>query len=130
MLFEYRSDNRECLAGMKQIFEDVVADFRARGFEVDVELIGDRPCTGAVDPEKQRALEQRVSDSIERVTGLPADFASGSTDCNASLAEGIPSVCVSACLGGKCHTREEYLDLESLKPGMCLILDFLSETFQ
>ena len=128
MLYEYRSDNRECLAEMKETFHAVVEDFRSRGFDVEVELIGDRPCTGDVDPAKQRALEDRAAQSILRVTGKPVDFASGSTDCNAALAEGIPSICLSACLGGKCHTREEYLDLESLKPGMCLALDFLAET--
>lgn len=130
MLYEYRSDNRECLAIMKRTFESIVADYCARGFDVHVELIGDRPCTGDIDASKQKALEDRAAASILRITGKPADFASGSTDCNAALAEGIPSVCLSTCLGGKCHTREEYLDLESLKPGMCLALDFLSETIK
>ena len=130
MLFEYRSDNRQCLADMKAFFEQVVQEYREKGYEIDVEMIGDRPCTGDVDPERQKELEERVSRSIERITRLPADFASGSTDCNASLAAGIPSVCISTCLGGKCHTREEYLDIESLKPGMCLALDILSETIQ
>ncbi|MBQ9968527.1 MAG: M20/M25/M40 family metallo-hydrolase [Oscillospiraceae bacterium] len=126
MLYEYRSDDRACLAKMKELFYAVVEDYRSRGFDVAVELIGDRPCTGDVDPGQQRALEALVNASILRVTGVPADFASGSTDCNAALAEGIPSVCVSACLGGKCHTREEYLDLTSLEPGVCLTMDVLS----
>lgn len=127
MRYEYRSDDRECLAKMKQMFFDVVERYREMGYDVEVELIGDRPCTGDVDREKQRALEDLVNASILRVTGEPADFASGSTDCNAALAAGIPSVCVSACLGGKCHTREEYLDLDSLEPGVCLTMDMLSE---
>ena len=127
MLYEYRSDDRTCLAQMKQMFFEVVEGYRADDYDVEVELIGDRPCTGDVDPKKQRELEALVDASIQRVTGKPADFASGSTDCNAALAEGIPSVCVSACLGGKCHTREEYLDLESLVPGVCLTMDMLSE---
>ena len=130
MRYEYRSDDRSCLAKMKENFEQVVENFRQKGFEVDVELIGDRPCTGDIDPSKQKALEDRANASILRVTGQPADFASGSTDCNASLSEGIASVCLSTCLGGGCHTREEYLDLESLEPGMCLALDFLSETIK
>ena len=129
MLYEYRSDHRHCLEYMRKFFESVVEEFRAKGFEVEVELIGDRPCTGDVDKDAQQALEARINASILRITGKPADFASGSTDCNAALAEGIPSVCISTCLGGKCHTREEYLDLESLEPGMCLALDFLSEIF-
>lgn len=127
MLYEYRSDDRDCLARMKQMFFDVVEDYRSRGYDVEVELIGDRPCTGDVDPKKQRELEALVDASIRRVTGKSADFASGSTDCNAALAEGIPSVCVSACLGGNCHTREEYLDLDSLGDGVCLTMDLFSE---
>ena len=130
MLYEYRSDNRQCLLQMKQQFEAVIEQFLADGFDVDAQLIGDRPCTGDVDREKQKALEELLSASILRMTGEPADFASGSTDCNAALAEGIPSVCVSACLGGNCHTREEYLEIESLKAGTCLIMDFLSELIE
>lgn len=127
MLYEYRSDDRTCLAHMKAWFEGVVEDYRSRGYDVSVELIGDRPCTGDVDPAKQKELEDLVNTSILRVTDAPADFASGSTDCNSALAEGIPSVCVSACLGGNCHTREEYLDLQSLVPGMSIVMDLLSE---
>ena len=130
MRYEYRSDDRGCLAQMKENFFRVVEDFRSRGFDVEAELIGDRPCTGDVDLKVQKALEDRANASILRVTGKSAEFMSGSTDCNAALAEGIPSVCLSTCLGGKCHTREEYLDLESLEPGMCLALDFLSETIK
>lgn len=127
MLYEYRSDDRSCLAHMKAWFESVIEDYRARGFDVEVELIGDRPCTGDVNPAKQKALEDLINSSILRVTGEPADFASGSTDCNAALSEGIPSICVSSCLGGNCHTREEYLDLQSLESGMCLTMDVFSE---
>lgn len=130
MRYEYRSDDRGCLAKMKENFEKVVENFRQKGIEVDVELIGDRPCTGDIDPKKQKALEDRANASILRVTGQSADFASGSTDCNAALSEGIASICLSTCLGGGFHTREEYVDLESLETGMCLALDFLSETIR
>ena len=127
MLFEYRSDDRKCLAEMKAWFEGVVEEYRSRGYDVETELIGERPCTGDVDPMMQKALEDRMNASILRVTGEPAEFVSGSTDSNSALAAGIPSVCISACLGGNCHTREEYLDLQSLLPGMYLVMDIFSD---
>ena len=128
MLYEYRSDSAVCLANMEHLFRQVVQTYRAMGLEVEVEKIGDRPCGGDVDPARQQALLDRAAASIRRVTGLEPVFRSGSTDCNTALAAGIPAVCIGACRGGGCHTREEYLELDSLETGCRLVLDFLGET--
>jgi len=129
MLYEYRSDSRTCLAKMETMFRSVIEAYRAMGVEITVEKIGDRPCTGDVDPEGWQMLQERAAASIRRITGKPPVFCSGSTDCNAPLAAGIPAICMGACRGGGCHTREEYLELDSLEEGCRLVLDFLSETF-
>lgn len=128
MLYEYRSDDRECLARMEQMFRSVIGEFRARGVHVEAERIGERPCSGAVDPARQHDLEERAAASIRKITGLEPVFRSGSTDCNIPLSEGIPAICIGACEGGRCHTREEYLELDSLKDGCRLVLDFLYKT--
>ena len=129
MLYEYRSDNRNCLAQMETMFRQVVAAYNTMGISVEAEKIGDRPCTGDVDKEKHRQLIERAFGAIRRNVGGEPVLRSGSTDCNPPLAAGIPAICMSPCAGGGAHTREEYLELDSLETGCCLVLDFLSETF-
>lgn len=129
MLYEYRSDSRSCLAQMEAMFGQIVAAYNTMGISVTAEKIGDRPCTGDVDPAQQQALVDRAAAAIRRNTGLEPVLESGSTDCNAPLAAGIPAVCIGPCTGGRCHTREEYLDLNSLETGFRLVLDLLQETF-
>ena len=129
MLYEYRSDNRNCLAQMETMFHQVVAAYNAMGISVEAEKIGDRPCTGDVDRQKHQQLIDRAADAIRRNVGKEPILRSGSTDCNPPLAAGIPAICMAPCNGGGCHTREEYLELDSLETGCRLVLDFLSETF-
>ena len=52
-------------------------------------------------------------------------FGVGSTDCNIPLAMGIPSVCVGCYRGGGAHTREEYVEIESLLPGLKFASDLI-----
>lgn len=125
MLYEYRSDNRDCLLKMQDMFQKVVGAYEAMGVEVQVELVGDRPCAGNVDPITQQALEEKAVQSIGRVTGKEAVFLSGSTDCNIPLSEGIPSVCLGLCVSYGTHTRGETLQLSSLPQGCALCMDFL-----
>ena len=129
MLYEYRSDSLVCLKVMEDMFYKVAEHYRSLGVEVEVEKIGDRPCAGNVDPEKQRALLNEISAAIREGVQKEPVFTSGSTDANAALAAGIPSACISACYGRKAHTREEWLDVSSLKDGCMLLMNLLSRYF-
>ena len=125
MMYEYRSDNRRCLETMRQTFERLVNEARTDGVEIAVEVVGDRPCAGAVDAARLSALQDRVRASMKAALGVEAVGYASSTDCNIPLAEGIPAVCFGVCRGGGCHTREEWLDTDSLADGCRLLLDFL-----
>ena len=129
MLYEYRSDNYNCLMKMKKMFEAVVEAYRAMGITVEVELVGERPCANGVDPKAQQALIDDAFDSIRRVTGLDGFLDSGSTDCNIPLSVGIPAICIGVCRATGVHTREECLDLTSLDKGSQLCLDFMCHYF-
>ena len=129
MLYEYRSDDYICLEKMRQLFEAVVADFREKGFDVRVELLGERPCSANVDANALAALKQKAADSVKRITGQEAKFVSASTDCNIPLSLGIPSVCMGVCEAAGLHTREEVLYLQSLPQGSQLCLHFLCNFF-
>ena len=129
MLYEYRSDDHICLEKMRQLFEGVVADFREKGFDVRVELLGERPCSANVDANALEVLKQKAADSVQRITGQEAKFVSASTDCNIPLSLGIPSVCMGVCEASGLHTREEVLYLKSLPTGCALCMDFLCNFF-
>lgn len=128
MLYEYRSDSRVCLERMKRMFFAVVEAYRAMGIEVLVEQVGDRPCTGDVDPAAEQALTQRAAAAMLRQLGETARPHSGSTDCNIPLSVGIPAIAIGGCSGEGVHTREEYLELDSLETGCRFVLDFLLDT--
>ncbi len=130
MLYEYRSNSINCLTKMKNMFEQVVEAYRATGIQVDVELIGERPCAKEdIDRKRVDALLDRATDSVKSVLGVDAVYRSGSTDCNIPLSLGIPAICISVCTGGGCHTRGEFLNLDSLEPGSTLFMHFLAKYF-
>ena len=128
--YEYRSSRRECLAQMKDMFEKVIAAYGAMGIEVEVDMIGDRPCKGDVYEKRLRALADLAEKSANDVLGLKCTYAPGSTDCNSALAAGIPAICIGVCTAWGIHTREEYMDIASLKQGCRMALDFMAYFFE
>lgn len=117
MSYEFRSDEREDLVCMERHFEAVVDAYRCKGVEIEVRLLGERPCSGAVDQELQRMLVLSARDAIASQTDQIPDCRPGSTDCNIPLSLGIPSVCFGCYLGGGAHTYEEWVEIASLVPG-------------
>lgn len=117
MLYEFRSDRRENLDVMERQFEAVMAFFRDKKIDLNVTVLGKRPCDGLVDPVKREKLLSDSETIIEKVTGKRPRRGSGSTDCNIPLSMGIPAVCFGTCTGAGAHTREEYINEDSLIPG-------------
>ncbi len=118
MLYEFRSDERESLAVMEQHFNAAIEFHRTKGIEVEVTLVGDRPCSGDVDAEKLAALVARGNAAIKKHYGFETVTRSGSTDCNVPLSLGIPAICPGVVIGAGAHTREEYVEIDSLLPGL------------
>ncbi|HAN42423.1 MAG TPA: peptidase [Sphaerochaeta sp.] len=129
MLYEYRSTSRKCLSEMENMLNKVIEAYRATGIEVEVERIGDRPCTGELDKDAHERLIEKARVSIKRVLGKDAYLSYSSTDANTPLSQGIPAICMGGAVGGRCHTREEWLDPESLLDGSRLLLDFMTNYF-
>ncbi len=125
MLYEYRSDDASCLAWMEKAFLAQIEAFRAAGTEVEVQLLGARPGMGPVDEQAQQALEALCLEQVEAVTGKRIPLTSGSTDINLPLNRGIPALCFGAYRGGGAHTREEWIDLNSLEDGLAIWLAVL-----
>lgn len=129
MLYEYRSDEKESLEIMEAHLKAALDFYRAKGVQVKCTLVGNRPCSGDVDKIRQEALESRVSSVLMEHIGQPASLKSGSTDCNIPLSLGIPSVAMGCKVGAKAHTREEYVEIDSLLPGLKIAFDMILHYF-
>lgn len=125
MLYEYRSNNRECLEKMHLMFHNMIEAYRSTGVNINVELIGERPCSVEIDPERFAALKNRFFNSLRNSLGLAGSEHCGSTDCNIPLSLGIPAICFGVIRGSGGHTREEKLEIASLNDGCRLLLDFM-----
>ena len=126
MLYEFRSDEREGLAFMQAQFEAIVEEFRASGVQIEAEVVGDRPCGLDVD---NSALARRAALAVEKHYGLSPAFTSGSTDCNVPLSMGIPAICPGCVMGAGAHTREEYVEIDSLLPGLKVAFELILHHF-
>ena len=129
MLFEFRSDVREHLDQIRGMFDSLIDAYRKMGVEVNVEILGERPCMGEIDQEKQRTIEKKVEDLIERRIGVRPEGHSGSTDCNIPFSLGINSLCFGGYLGEGAHTREEKIEKASLLPGLGVMMEFVLNYF-
>lgn len=126
MLYEFRSDERKGLAFMQAQFDAIVEEFRYRGVQIETEVVGDRPCGLDVD---NSLLAQRAAKAVEHHYGLSPALTSGSTDCNVPLSMGIPAICPGCVLGAGAHTREEYVEIDSLLPGLKVCFELVAHHF-
>ncbi|MBR6568885.1 MAG: M20/M25/M40 family metallo-hydrolase, partial [Clostridia bacterium] len=85
MLYEYRSDDAACLDTMEMQFRQILSEHEKEDAQVEVELLGLRPCGRGVDPQAQDELEQMCCAALARYTGNTPQLVSGSTDCNIPL---------------------------------------------
>ena len=129
MLYEFRSDTPAHLDTMERHFNAAIDFYRTKGIDVTVTLLGERPCGIEIDETAHGALITRATDAVAHHYGLEAKLRAGSTDCNIPLSRGIPAVCVGAVRGGGAHTREEYVEIDSLRPGLALAFEMILHHF-
>ena len=130
MLYEYRSESRDCLAEMEAFFRQTIEGACASGIDVTAEVLGIRPCADGVDPAQQQELTERMAGMMEAVTGRPVAARPGSTDANAALGMGVPAVTIGAVNGGRSHTREEWIEADSLRIGQRIALAAVLQYFK
>ena len=131
LMYEFRSDEVECIGIMRDKFNAIIEKRRAAGLDIEVEVLGIRPCASGVDEEELSALAERCRKICEGITGMECGYRSSSTDSNIPMSMGIPSVTLGAYLGDGAHTREEYIEKASVPVGCEIvketILDFAKE---
>ena len=116
-LCEYRSDNIECLMYMKNQFDKIFENVKSDEVTINVKMIGDRPC-GNADINKVEELKKIIVPEIENIINEKVIFKSSSTDCNIPLSKGIPALCIGVNTYKGMHTREEWVDKESMVKGL------------
>ena len=90
--------------------------------ELAVELLGVRPGNGPLDEAALEEYTRRTADIIQTFYNGEADYAPQSTDSNIPLSLGIPANTIGTVLGDKAHTREEWVELNSLPMGLKIAL--------
>ena len=125
MLYEFRSDDREDMEQMQAHLQAALELYAAKGISVSATLVGDRPCGISTDEAVQNALLKRAVSAIETHFGYTPSLTPGSTDYNIPLSMGIPSVCVSCIEGGGANTREEYVCIDSIVPGLKVAFEMI-----
>ncbi len=130
MLFEYRSDDAECLAMMEKNFQEKLCAANALGKgNFRAELVGIRPCQGKIDERVHQAMVGRTLAIQEEETGKEVRLDSGSTDCNIPMSLGVPAVCVGVYNGGGAHTYEEWVEKASLPIGLRIVSRLVLDYF-
>ena len=131
MLYEYRSEDADCLAYMEKFFTETVETFRqTTDAEVKVTVVGQRPCGEAEDKAVHNEMIQRVRQVCMKYSGMSdCTVRSASTDCNIPLSLGIPAVCAGLLLGGGAHTVKEWVYKHSLPIGMRIGAEIILDYF-
>ncbi len=130
MLYEYRSDNPQCMAVMKDKLDVILRENTLPDAKINVEILGERPCGAAADQRAQRELEDAALQALAKYAGSKPNPTAGSTDCNIPLSLGIPSVCFGMYRGEGAHTREEWIEPESMRQGMKAVTALLLNWFE
>ena len=129
MLYEYRSDDRTALRFMHDQFFRILEESESADAHFEAELLGERPCNGEIDPEAWERLLSRCGKVITETVGKPVARRSASTDANIPLSVGVPATTFGLYLGGKAHTREEWLNIESLRTGLPIAIRLITSHF-
>lgn len=125
MIYEYRSNDRICLGIMAEQFQQLIQDAHCPDVSVSVKSLGIRPCGGSVPKAEHQALLQRCKNAIRDIYNMDVPLCAASTDANIPLSMGIPAATFGLYRGGGAHTREEYVEIDSLTSGLKIAMTFL-----
>ena len=115
---------------MTSIFDSAIDAYRTMGIDITVEVLGMRPCMGEIDKVRQAELEERLKAIHLEYLGREPKFRPGSTDCNIPFSMGIAGLSTGCYTGAGAHTREEWVDIESLNNGILIAGAFVLDHFR
>jgi acetylornithine deacetylase/succinyl-diaminopimelate desuccinylase-like protein len=125
MLYEFRSTSQECLLKMESEFNKTIEMSKGKGGKLTVDLLGIRPGNGKLD---KRALDEFTAMSAGVISNFYSgdiDYAAYSTDSNIPLSRGIVANTIGTVTGDLAHTREEWMNIDSLSTGVKIVLSLI-----
>jgi tripeptide aminopeptidase len=114
MLLDLRSVSPESLAALERTVRAMLEQAGEPDLHFGVEVVGDRPA-GSIPPSHPLV---QLADRVLAHLGIRASFETGSTDANALLAAGIPTVTVGITHGSNAHRLDEHIDIEGVRDGL------------
>lgn len=114
LYLDLRSEEPETLGDLEQRVREFVAEVQQPPLRFEIEVVGDRPA-GKID--RNHGLVQLAAAALEAIDYTPI-YESGSTDANALLANGLPTVTIGITHGGQAHRLDEYIDTAPIAAGM------------
>lgn len=130
MLYEYRSNDKECLEFMQNYFNEQIELAKKSGkADIKVKLLGDRPCGGNLDMDKLNKITNEVISICEKHSGLTCTAKSASTDANIPHSLGICALAVGSHISYGAHTREEKLLKSSMPIGYKITAEIILNYF-
>lgn len=124
-MYEYRSDKKAAIEQMDKMFAATIEAFKQYGIGVEVEVLGNRPCSADFD---NSPLTNKIK-AIAVKHGNDMHEHAGSTDCNVWLAKSIPAVCFGVYEGQGAHTREEWISISSMDIGKKIFAEVVLSYF-
>lgn len=116
--FEFRSALPETLDLLHREVTALCTDMNQRqGVSLTCETTGQRPAAFPVNPGR---IEPLVVDILSGI-GEKTRSVIRSTNINATLDAGWPSLCMGLCRSGRFHTPDEYVFLDSLENGWVVL---------
>lgn len=116
---ETRSERAENLERLKSAILDIVERQREKGiYQIEVKDIGHLPGKGNVDESHQKQIDDKMREIFGHFLEGKTIFRSGAGDGNIPSSQGVPGVGFAAYKLSGAHTREEYVELDSLENGL------------
>src|SRR5262249_26027059 len=101
-------------AAMEKI-EEIMATSYVPGTSTTLEITGEfLPLVETEDGK--RLYEHYAAGARDIGFNVPAEFTGGAADSGFAAATGVPTICGVGPVGGKAHSPEEYMEIETMVP--------------
>ncbi|MEW6579011.1 MAG: M20/M25/M40 family metallo-hydrolase [Chloroflexota bacterium] len=115
LYLDLRSEDPACLQAFERTVRECIdAAAQAPMLTFTTTVVGDRPA-GHMDHAHPLA---QMAGAVLDLAGIPAVYERGSTDANALLASGLPTVTVGVSRGAHSHRQDEYIETPPVAPGL------------
>lgn len=116
MSVEMRSEIEANLNSLRESFRQIIQKHKDLGiYEIQVDDAGSLPGKGDVDEARQEKINEKMRQILGQYLEGDTIFRSGAGDLNIPASRGVPGVGFCAYKLGRIHSRDEYIDLNSLE---------------